>query len=161
MPSFPIWDLFDTIGTVEISQTGLYYSYHATVQCQHSGFIRLYLHGGDISQRLGIFCESQGVLQCQGRVSRRSIGTLQEVFFSIHETQWTVYTEPLDGGIVLPEAMSRATDDGRLIIVRDGEELVPELLPFFCFLKSEIIQGLPCLTMVVDKHGRPVVPNWE
>ncbi len=159
MLSYPVMRLFEQVGTVTLEPRGLYICFRASIRLACSGFCRLYYHTVRRTVRLGLFCQREDGLFCQGSVSARQLGLEEGGVFSLTEAPWLPFSEPLDGGIVVPGAVCCREGEMRRIVIADGPELPPEIMPYFCFLAPERVEGLPCLTMWVDRQGRPMVPE--
>lgn len=157
--SFPVMRLFEQVGTVTLEQQGLYFSFHARMRAADNGFVRLYYHTEAQSVRVGLFCEKNGAPVCLGSISARRLGLQNRGVFSVTEQPWLPLGEALDCGMLPPGALYRREGDRRRVIVPDGPQLPCEIVPFFCFLVPETLEGLPCLSLLVDRHGRPVVPE--
>ena len=157
MRSFKIDDLFTQVGEIQLSEDGLYYCYTARVQTLRKGFVRLYYHGDRVCS-LGVFRPSGDLLCCQGRIAKCRLDLPEEgSCFSLYEKPWQRQEIRLEDGL-LPSAMACTTECGFRIVLPRHAPLPEEILPFFCFLKPEMEEGLPCLTMEVDRQGRPIVP---
>lgn len=151
--------LFEQVGTVTLDRCGLYFRFHAAILPVPCGFCRLYYHTCSGSVRLGLFGKGREEFACDGSISARQLGLTPEGVFSVTEVPWMPLSVPLDGGAMPPGAVCCRDGERRRIALPDGPELPHEILPFFCFLAPESIEGLPCLTMWVDGQGRPVVPD--
>jgi len=159
MLEFPVWDLFYRIGCLSLWEDGLYWRYSAWVQTQRTGFLRLYIHGADCSSRLGVLSRSGDRFSVAGRISRRALGETESAYVSIQECPWRPLNFPLDGGIKPSGVLFRPMGVNRLLIWERETPITEELLPFFCFLREDIAEGKTCLSMLVDRQGRPTVPG--
>lgn len=158
MHEYPVWDLFEKIGQVNVAEAGLYLHYEAKIKTTRPGFLRLYYHKGDSTLRLGLFSEENGMLCCSGRVSLRSLGgEWENCSFSIHDMPIEPLTSPLDGGFLPQNALEYWKSGRRFVAIRHENDLPEEILPFFCFLKPEILEGTPCLVFEADDDGKPVI----
>ena len=146
-------------GTVTLEQRGLYYAFRSDVFLEREGFCRLHYHTENRSVRIGLFCRGEDRLSCTGSISARQLGLEETGVFSVTEEPWLPLREPLDGGMLPAGALCRREGDCRIVAVPDKAELPCEIMPFFCFLTPEIIEGLPCLSFLADRQGRPVVPE--
>lgn len=151
--------LFEQVGTVTLERSGLYFRFYAVIRPVSRGFCRLYYHTGGGSVRMGLFGKCGEEFSCVGSISARQLGLAEDGMFSVTEVPWRPLSVPLDGGVTVPGALCCRKGEKKWIVLPDGPELLPEILPFFCFLAPERIEGLPCLTMWVDGQGRPVAPD--
>lgn len=158
MHEYPVWDVFSKIGTVQITEQGLYLNYEAAIQSNRFGFLRLYHHVGNQTCRLGLFSEENDILTCQGRISLRSLGLdWQSGIFSIQEMPIYPLETPLDGGYLPSNAVEYQKDGRRFVAVSCQNRLPEEILPYFCFLTPETVAGLDCLVLERDADGMPVI----
>ena len=151
--------LFEQVGTVTLERRGLYFAFHARIRRVSEGYIRLYYHAGGRSVRMGLFGEREDGFVCLGSISARQLSMEEGGVFSVTDTPWLPALESLDGGLVVPGAVFCRMGELRRIAIPDGEMPPSEIMPFFCFLAPEMIEGLPCLSIWVDGQGRPVVPE--
>ncbi len=150
MAEFPIVLLFDEVGTVSWMREGLYYCYRANISCPVEKFYRLYMHQGGVVVPLGIF-SPQGELHGKIAANRMHEG---EPIFTLTESLW--YPKYRNNAGETTVAATSQNDEETLLINR-FKPLPQEVLPYVCFLCPTIVESLPCLTVTLDKQGRPVV----
>ena len=144
MCTFPVWDMFTEVGTVSFADSGLYYDYSAAIRTGRPDFIRLYCHNDDDTTRLGVFSLNEDLLTCGGRVSKRTLGKLDEsTLFSIHKDPFYKLKTPLDGGYLPQNALYKPQKGRRFVIIRHENSLPDEVLPYFCFLQLEGKRNFP------------------
>lgn len=160
MLTFPITRLFDRVGTVRAEQDGLYLKYEAMQEAALAPDTGLFYHGPAGTQRLGRFFPEGNALICRGKISLRRLGGSPDAgVFSVTGHPWREFDGTLDGGVRPPAAVYRETENGLFLAFPDTPVFPPELTPFFCFLVPQIIEGLPCLTMTVDRLRRPIMED--
>lgn len=157
---FSIWDMFTEIGTVTFYEDGLYYAYSASILSDRPNFIRLYCHIGEVTHRFGVFTKEGKVRNCSGRISVRSLaGDLQDAYFSIQEVPLRPLKTPLDGGYLPQKALYNPQKGRRFLSICHENSLPDGILPYFCFLRQECIDGTICLAFNIDSDGKPIIPE--
>lgn len=158
MRTFPVYDLFETVGQVRVRQEGLYLACEAEIRTERSGFLRLYLCRAGVCHRLGLFSWDNGALRCVGRVSFRSLGDdWEDSTFAIQNVPFSPLKTPLDGGFLPQNTLLLQEKGRRFVVVRHENRLPEEILPYFCFLTPVKIDGISCLCFEIDMEGKPVI----
>lgn len=150
MAEFPIALLMDCVGVISWEHVGLYYRYEAKIDCADKKFYHLYLHQMPESVSLGVF-SMQGEL-C-GKIAANKINK-GELVFSLTKTNWLPKCWDDAGNC----AVVASTEDERETLAMHRYRPLPQdVMPYVCFLRPVCIENLPCLTLTLDKQGRPLV----
>ena len=155
MPEYPIYDLFAQVGKVSFEREGLYFCVSGAIRTARSGFLHLYAHGENRTEQLGLFVPQGDELCLRCRISCRSMDALVSPRFSIGPTPYRPLAKPLADGFLPADALFLQEGEYRRILLPARAPLHEDILPFFCFLQQEEKEGIPCLSMTVDRHGMP------
>ena len=157
MPVYPVFDLFDPVGEVTLSRERLYYAVTGFVQTEKPGFHHLYAHGEGGSEQLGLFIPENGSLTLSCRISCRRMAAVSAPRFSICSAPYRPLAQPLADGFFPREALCLQNGEGCSVLVPAKAPLPEDIMPFFCFLRPETKEGIPCLSMETDGRGMPVL----
>ena len=152
---FPVWRLRGRVGEIRWEQSGLYWEYTARLFAEADGFVRLFLHAGEKSVRLGLFHLENGVPSLCGRISIHALKHLCEPFsFSILQE---AYLPPAVSNSPLPFCAKRI--DGGWEYCIPLEEINDAALPYFCFFRPSVVDGRSCVLLTQDREGKPSLPQ--
>lgn len=143
MHTFPVLDNFEEVGNVRFEKNGLYYTYESVIRTSRTDFVRLYANHENESVKLGLYIRNGDKLYCRGRVSARSLKYVPEhLCYSLQNAP----NNSLLGGY--------CTENGRQFWVMYPQNCLPEeIMPYFCFLKAEQINGEIQLTINPESIG--------
>ena len=159
MHTCPVFDLFSQVGEVTLRQEGLYFRLLSTIYTAREGFIHLFAHGENYTEQLGLYLPQADEHFLQSRISARRLGEVSALRFSINSVPYHCLTQPLADGFFPKSALLLQEEKTRCVIIPAQAPFEEEIMPFFCFLQPKKIEGLPCLTLEVNEHGRPIVPE--
>ena len=149
MPEYPIFRLFEAVGSVTAEADGLYYRLRAVLSEDLPGFPRLYFHRPGASLRLGLFSLSDGAMRCTARISARMLGDAASGRFSVSETPWfpsSTYPGALE------QRMGEQTE-----FLFSASEIPSGVMPKFCFLRPAESSGRKILFLSENADGTPFV----
>lgn len=153
----PIYNLFEPVGQIEITQDGLFYEYQAEVCPQADMFTRLYGHNVTGSSLLGLCVPQEQFLFCRGRISKRNLDFVDGITrFSIVNQPWTrLRTEPFCSQVdtVLVNTENHITT----LLFKRFERLPTQLMRYFCFFQPCTIAKESCLMLSLDENGNPFI----
>lgn len=153
----PIYNLFEPVGQIEITQDGLFYEYQAEVCPQADMFTRLYGHNVTGSSLLGLCVPQEQFLFCRGRISKRSLDFADGITrFSIVNQPWTqLRTEHFcsQEDTVLVNTENHITT----LLFKRFERLPSQLMRYFCFFQPCSIAKESCLMLTLDEDYCPFV----
>lgn len=138
MQTFPVLDNFEEVGNVRFEKNGLYYTYESVIRTSRIDFVRLYANHENESVKLGLYIRNGEKLYCRGRVSARSLKYVPE------HLCYSLQNAPNNSllGVYCSEKVRYCTENGRQFwVVQSQNRLPEEIMPYFCFLQMEQING--------------------